>query len=295
MIEQCIPVAESWLHENTNLGTRQRKAMAALCPVLINSLPGPANSSTPVLISLGGAPGSGKSTLGRMLRFVLNEAGRRCQLLSLDDFYLPLAERQVLAGQIHRLCSVRGVPGTHELPLLLDHLEHLLQGNFSDLRMPRFDKASDDRHQSATGYRLKAPLDYILLEGWLCGAPAMADEDLANPVNRLETGQDPDRTWRDWVNLNLREYHRQLDPLIDSRWFLQAPGWDSIVAWRWQQEQELAVPALKSLTETEEFLMHYQRLVEHMLATSGSWADLIIPLDASHCATIPSKLFDGYT
>ena len=99
--------------------------------------------------------------------------------------------------------------------------------------------------------------------------------------------------WRNWVNLNLREYHRKLDRLIDLHWFLQVPGWSSVVTWRWQQEQELDVPALKSRTGTGEFLMHYQRLVEHMRVTAASWADLIIPLDASHCAAVPTKLIDG--
>jgi len=293
MIDQCIPLADSWLHEHTNLGTCQRKAMAALCPVLINSLSAHANRSKPVLISLGGAPGSGKSTLARMLCSVLNQAGRRCQLLSLDDFYLPLAARQALARQVHRLCSVRGVPGTHELALLLDHIEHLIMGDYSGLRMPQFDKTSDDRHPCTARYAIEAPLDYILLEGWLCGAPPMDDAELASPVNRLESEQDRHVTWRRWINLNLREYHGKLDPMIDLHWFLKAPGWDSVVAWRWQQEQELSVPALKSKTEVEDFLMHYQRLVAHMLMTSNSWADLIIALDASHCASIPSKSING--
>jgi hypothetical protein len=30
MINQCIPTAESWLRESTNLGSWQRKAMATL-------------------------------------------------------------------------------------------------------------------------------------------------------------------------------------------------------------------------------------------------------------------------
>lgn len=295
MIEQCIPVAESWLHETTNLGARQRKAMAALCPFLINSLSGPIARKRPVLISLGGAPGSGKSTLARMLCFVLNAAGRRCQLLSLDDFYLPRADRRILARHIHPLCIVRGVPGTHDLALLSRHIERLLDGDFSDLRMPQFDKASDDRLQSTAAYSQATPLDYILFEGWLCGAPPMSDEALADPVNRLEAEQDPQMHWRNWVNLNLREYHRKLDRLIDLHWFLRVPGWDSVITWRWQQEQELAVPALKSLTEARQFLMHYQRLVEHMQVTAAGWADLIIPLDASHCPAVPTKLTDGST
>jgi D-glycerate 3-kinase len=286
MFDQCIPTAETWLRENTNLGSHQRKAMSALCPALIEALPVAVNPASPILVSIGGAPGSGKSTLARMLSAVLVKAGRRCQLLSLDDYYLPLAERQALAGLIHPLCVVRGVPGTHDLPLLLDHLERLIQGDIAYLAMPQFDKASDDRLQNTQPCAFEAPLDYILLEGWMCGAQPQSTEALSDPFNRLEAVRGAGQVWRQWVNLNLQEYHHTVDRRMDGHWYMQAPGWDSIVDWRWQQEQELSVPALKSRTDVEAFLAHYQRLVEHMQETSGNWADLILLLDASHCATI---------
>jgi len=286
MIDQCIPTAESWLRENTNLGSRQRKAMSALCPALIDALPVAVKRTSPVSLSIGGAPGSGKSTLARMLAAVLDKAGRRCQLLSLDDYYLPLAERQALAERIHPLCVVRGVPGTHDLPLLLSHLDRLIQGDVSDLAMPQFDKASDDRLQNTQRCEFKAPLDFILLEGWMCGAPPQSNAALSDPINRLEAVQDAGQIWRLWVNLKLQEYHNTVDQRMDDRWYLRAPDWDSIIDWRWQQEQCLSVPALKLRTDVEAFLAHYQRLVEHMQETSANWADLILLLDASHCATI---------
>ena len=287
MNDQCIPTAETWLRENTSLGPRQRKAMSSLCPVLIDALPKPTNQASPVRISIGGAPGSGKSTLARMLAAVLVENGLHCQMVSLDDYYLPLAERQRIAKRIHALCVVRGVPGTHDLRLLIDHLDRLLQGDLSDLAMPQFDKSIDDRRQSTKACELETPLDYILVEGWICGAPPQSDKALNHPVNQMESRKDPAEIWRQWVNLNLQEYHRSLDQRMDCRWYLRVPDWHSVVDWRWQQERELSSPALSSRTAVEAFLAHYQRLVEHMQKTSDNWADLIIPLDASHCATIP--------
>jgi len=265
--------------------------MSDLCPDLFCELPvagadsGP--NTKPVIIALSGAPGSGKSTLGRMLSAVLTGAGRRCQLLSLDDYYLPLKQRLALAEEIHPLCAVRGVPGTHDFSLLLDHLDRLVAGNISGLRTPMFDKATDDRLPEGKPIQLHAPLDYVLLEGWVCGTPPQLADALTEPVNRMEAEKDATRVWRQWVNQNLQDYQTALSSRVQARWYIQAPDWEAVVRWRWQQERDLPVAGLKSIDEIQTFLAHYQRLVQHMQATSKQWADLIITMDEAHCATMP--------
>jgi len=99
--------------------------------------------------------------------------------------------------------------------------------------------------------------------------------------------EDHDLVWRRWVNLNAQKYHQALEQRTSNRWYLQAPHWCSVIDWRWQQEQELAQPALKTRQDVATFLAHFQRLVQHMQHTADNWADLIIPLNDAHCATIP--------
>jgi len=287
MSDQFIPTAQSWLLENSNLGASQRNAMAALCPALMKALPVSVTGTLPTLVSIAGPPGSGKSTLAKMLAAVLAKSGRNCQLVSLDDYYLPRAERQQLCTRVHPLCAVRGVPGTHDLPLLLAHLDLLLSGSAAPLSMPQFDKASDDRRQQPQVCRFEKPLDYIVLEGWVCGMPPQSEAALLQPLNALESSEDHDLVWRRWVNLNAQKYHQALEQRTSSRWYLQAPHWCSVIDWRWQQEQELAQPALKTRQDVATFLAHFQRLVQHMQHTADNWADLIIPLNDAHCATIP--------
>lgn len=287
MSEQFIPTAQSWLLENSNLSASQRNALAELCPVLIKALPVSATGGLPTLVSIAGPPGSGKSTLTKMLAAVLAASGRNCQLVSLDDYYLPRTQRQQLCTRVHPLCAVRGVPGTHDLPLLLSHLDLLLSGSAAQLSMPQFDKTTDDRRQQPLLCRFETALDYVLLEGWVCGMPPQSEAALLRPLNSLESSEDRDLLWRRWVNLNAQKYHQALEQRTNSRWYLRAPGWHSVIQWRWQQEQELAQPALKTRGDVESFLAHFHRLVEHMQDTAGNWADLIIPLNDAHCATIP--------
>jgi D-glycerate 3-kinase len=287
MIDQCIATAKIWLGENTNLGPCQRNAMAELCGQLIETLPQPGTSPTTVCIS--GAPGSGKSTLARMLTAAMNQCGKRCLCVSLDDYYLPRNERLALARQLHPLCAVRGVAGTHDLALLLDHVRILRTGDISNLAIPHFDKAIDDRLAVSRPCDIEGPLDYIFIEGWLLGTTAVRQASLQTPVNRLEAEEDPRMIWRKWWNQQLQIYRQALTELVDINWYMRIPCWEAVIDWRWRQEQELPAPALKTRQDVQQFLAHFQSLVEHMQSSCDSWADLVIQLDKSHCATISGK------
>ena len=48
-------------------------------------------------------------------------------VLSIDDFYYTLAERKILAEEVHPLLRTRGVPGTHDTDMLAGYLERLQQ------------------------------------------------------------------------------------------------------------------------------------------------------------------------
>src|SRR4029078_12543327 len=71
------------------------------------------NAGTPLIVGINGAQGAGKSTLCKFLEVRLVEHNQIGVTLSLDDLYLPKAERQALARDVHPLLATRGVPGTH--------------------------------------------------------------------------------------------------------------------------------------------------------------------------------------
>ena len=225
-------------------------------------------ASGPVLVGVNGCQGSGKSTLCDYLcEWFAAECGLRAIALSLDDFYLTQSERCQLAEDVHPLLATRGVPGTHDMPLLLSTLDALLEGE--PVQVPRFDKAVDDRMPADASPRVDEPVDLVLLEGWCMGATAQPEDTLAEPRNELERDEDGDGRWRSYVNTTLAEQFPPLYQRVDEWIMLQAPSFDCVYEWRLEQEQKLASRsdggAIMSSAQVARFIQFYQRITEHCL------------------------------
>src|SRR5215469_11127645 len=62
----------------------------------------------PIVAGLCGSQGSGKSTMAAFLKALLEDKGLKTAVLSLDDLYLTLPERERLAVEVHPLLKTRG-------------------------------------------------------------------------------------------------------------------------------------------------------------------------------------------
>lgn len=240
------------------------------------ALPGP----VPVW-ALAGLPGCGKSTLVRQMAALARAGGIPVAVHSIDDFYLGRGARRQLARRVHPLLATRGPPGTHELALALDTLEQLRAGRAR--RLPRFDKLADTRRPPSRWPRLAGAPALVLFEGWFLMTPPQHAEDLQAPLNRLERDEDADGRWRRACNGALAGY-APLWARLDSLTLLQAPAFEVVPEWRWQQEQALQQrsPARKAMTraEVERFVMLFERVGRQALRTLPAIAGRVIRLDA---------------
>jgi D-glycerate 3-kinase len=238
-----------------------------------------APSRAPLVLGISGAQGSGKTALVAGLAQQLTAAGRRVASLSLDDLYLPRAERQRLAREVHPLLATRGVPGTHDVALGLATIAALERGEAA--RLPRFAKATDDRLPEDQWPQAPERCEVLLLEGWCLGARPQVD--MATPVNALEAEEDPRAIWRGYANTALAGEYQNLFARIDCLVLLAAPGWSVVAKWREQQEAELRVsggPAVMSEAEVARFIQHYERLTHWILQEMPGRADLVVRLGA---------------
>jgi D-glycerate 3-kinase len=247
-----------------------------------------ARARRPYLLGLSGLQGSGKSTLAREMKAQAEARGWPTEVLSLDDFYYSRSEREVLAHQIHPLLRTRGVPGTHEIELLMSVLAALPHASDKlPVSYPRFDKGRDTRLPPSRWPKVTRPPRLIILEGWALGIRPQLQSALEPPINALERDEDPECIWRHWVNKQLRGYQplwRKLDALI----VLQAPNWDIVRQWRSQQEEELLArhaPLAMDAKAMVRFLAHYERLSRHALATLPSLADSAVEYDDNRHVT----------
>ena len=229
----------------------------------------------PLVLGLCGAQGSGKSTLAARLVEAAQERGLAAATLSLDDLYLTRAERVVLARGVDPLLATRGVPGTHDVALGLDLLARLDAGE--TVRLPRFDKASDDRMPEAEWDAAPAALDLLVFEGWCVGAVAEEAAALVEPVNALERAEDADGRWRRWVNARLAGDYQRLFARIDALVLLSAPDFRVVAQWRLEQEE--AGAGVMDAAQIKRFIQHFERLTRHILAEMPGRADLVIGLD----------------
>jgi D-glycerate 3-kinase len=239
-----------------------------------------------LLINVNGSQGSGKSTLTAFLSLILtHHFGLNTIDISIDDFYLTKAQRKKLSKDVHPLLATRGVPGTHDIQLAVDCMQKL--SHKQSCTLPQFNKAIDDRASEKSWKQIDKPVDIILFEGWCTAAPFQEKEALQNPINTLESEEDPDGVWRSYVNEQLKAYHQHLFNLSDYLIFLQIPNFEKVYEWRWLQEEKLALTAsdnqaVMTRQQVHRFIQHYERITRNCLELLPDKANMTVKLSDNH-------------
>jgi D-glycerate 3-kinase len=252
----------------------------------------------PLVVGLNGAQGAGKSTLSTLLEITLSEGfGLRVAGFSIDDLYKTRAEREYLGAEVHPLLQTRGVPGSHDVQLGIELLQALKRGEHNAAtRIPVFDKSTDDRCPVSIWREWSGGADVVLLEGWCVGARAQSDADLQAPINALERLEDPQGTWRSYVNEQLKGPYAELFALVDVLLMLKVPSMEAVYEWRSLQEKKLAERMqflfeagesqgrlrIMGDAEIQRFIQHYERLTRAMLDEMPTRADVTLHLNDNH-------------
>jgi D-glycerate 3-kinase len=128
----------------------------------------------------------------------------------------------------------------------------------------------------------------LLFEGWCVGARPQPEQQLAEPVNALERESDPDGRWRRFANQQLAGEYQRLFARLDWLILLNAPGFESVLAWRTLQEHKLrdrlvaeGQPLARVMSDGQvaRFIAHYERLTRHILEEMPGRADDVIPVE----------------
>ena len=230
---------------------------------------------------IGGSQGVGKSTLVDVIKKNIQTFyNKRVLTLSLDDYYLSRKKRFSLSKKIHPLLSTRGVPGTHNIKLLIKHINQFNNSKYP-INVPIFDKLIDDSLSKKRKENLKA--DILILEGWCCGAKQMKNNFLLKNINSLEKNQDNKYLWRKYYNNKLKHEYNDLFKMFDYKIFLKASSFKYVLNWRLKQEKmnksNLNIQKKMNKKNLINFIQHYEKLTRWMLKNYETMFDLIIKVN----------------
>lgn len=248
-----------------------------------------AEKMTPLVIGINGPQGSGKSTLCKILKMILEQGFEKSVVsLSIDDLYLTEAQRKKLADEIHPLFSTRGVPATHDVKMGISIIKQLMENGQSDCLIPEFNKSTDERSAESRWRRFTGNCDIILFEGWCVGTKAQQKKQLQIPVNQLEREEDPKGIWRNYINLKLQGEYSELFSYLDTLIMFTVPSFNKVLEWRKLQEEKLRKKSANNQNKTmndnevERFIMYFERLTRHTLNEMPGRCDIELQLGNDH-------------
>ncbi|WP_415300526.1 uridine kinase [Candidatus Pelagibacter sp. Uisw_134_02] len=249
-----------------------------------------ANKKKPLMIGLAGGQGSGKTTISSILTLILQKYFKlKVFKVSIDDFYKTRKDRKLLSKNKHPLLMTRGVPGTHDVDLMLKFFKKVKSKSFKNLTVPKFNKSIDDRYNKSLWYKLKSKPDLIIFEGWCVGARAQTSKQLKKSINLLEKVYDKDTKWRTYVNNQLKKKYKVLFKQLDGLLYLKAKNFNLLKKWRLKQERKLWVQTknkknLKIMSNGEviNFMQTYQRITQQMFEDAIKISSIIMNLNSNH-------------
>ena len=248
------------------------------------------NKKKPLMIGLAGGQGSGKTTISSILTLILKKYFKlKVFKVSIDDFYKTRKDRKLLSKKKHPLLMTRGVPGTHDIDLMLKFFKKINSKSFKNITVPKFNKAIDDRCKKSLWYKLKFKPDVVIFEGWCVGAKAQTNKQLKNPINSLERVHDQDIKWRSHVNNQLKTKYKTLFKQLDGLLYLKAQNFNILRKWRLKQERKLWIQTknkknLKIMSSGDiiNFMQTYQRITQQMFKDSVKSSSIIMSLNSNH-------------
>jgi len=248
------------------------------------------NKNKTLIIGLAGGQGTGKTTISTILTLILKKYFKlNVFKISIDDFYKTRKERVLLSKNKHPLLMTRGVPGTHDINIMLNFFREVKVKKFKSLKLPKFNKAIDDRYKQSHWYKIKFKPDVVILEGWCVGAKSQNFKQLKKPINFLEKMQDQSLKWRQYVNFQLKTKYKKLFNQLDCLLFLKAESFSLLRKWRLKQEKKLWLKSknkkkLKIMNKTEvmNFMDTYQRITQQMFKDMPKSSSIIMNLNSNH-------------
>ena len=241
-----------------------------------------------LILGLSGSQGSGKTMVTGILQIILKKFFKKnIYIISIDDFYKTLRDRNRMSQQKHSLFKTRGVPGTHDINLIKNFFISVKRKKFKKIKLPKFNKSIDDRSKKNYWHNINKRPEIIILEGWCVGAKPQIISSLRKPVNILERHEDKDLIWRKYANEKLKKEYKEVFAMIDYFIFMKVPNFKIVFKWRLLQENKLRKKLhykkkIMTYSAIKRFIMFYQRITLQMKKDLSKSASIVLLLKKNH-------------
>jgi D-glycerate 3-kinase len=287
--KDCLKFIKSQETSKDKFKNKEKMIKSFLIPVSF-WIASKANKSKPYFVGLAGGQGTGKTTVSSIIEIVLRKYFKlNIFKISIDDFYKTRKERISLSKKTHPFLMTRGVPGTHDINIMLNFFKKTKSKNFRSLKLPKFDKAIDDRCDKKLWYSIKKRPDVIIFEGWCVGARAENNNTLKKHINALERKEDKKLVWRKFVNQQLKLKYKKLYAQLDCLLFLKAESFGLLQQWRLKQEKKLRLnnkglrnSKIMNKKDVIKFMQTYQRVTQNMFKHAPKYSSIILNLNRNH-------------
>jgi len=248
------------------------------------------DNKKPYFVGLAGGQGTGKTTISSIIKIILEKYFKlKVFKISIDDFYKTRKERIALSKKVHPMLLTRGVPGTHDINLMLDFFKKSKAKKFKNMKLPNFNKAIDDRFPKNKWNTINKRPDVIIFEGWCVGARAETNKTLKKSINSMEKANDHKLVWRKYVNQQLKTKYKKLYSQLNCMIYLKAKNFSLLQKWRLKQEHKLWLKTKKkgghkimSKGDVINFMQTYQRITQNMFKNMPKYASIILNLNSNH-------------
>ena len=198
------------------------------------------------------------------------------------------AQADEFGGEIP--CAKYSAIGGSEIgEAVIQTLKKTKSKRFNKYRIPKFNKAIDDRLKKKSWYLVKKVPDVIIFEGWCVGARAEKQTTLKKSINSLERKEDKNLKWRKFVNYQLEKKYKKLFSKLDCLLFLKAGNFKLLQTWRLKQEALLKLNSknkannkVMDKNEVLKFMQTYQRVTQNMFKFAPKYSSIVLNLNRNH-------------
>ena len=287
--KDCFKFIKSQETSTEKFGNKQGMIKNYLIPICF-WIAKKADNKKPYFVGLAGGQGTGKTTISSIIKIILEKYFKlKVFKISIDDFYKTRKERIALSKKVHPMLLTRGVPGTHDINMMLDFFKKSKAKKFKNMKLPNFNKAIDDRFPKKKWNTINKKPDVIIFEGWCVGARAETNKTLKKSINSMEKANDHKLVWRKYVNQQLKTKYKKLYSQLNCMIYLKAKNFSLLQKWRLKQEHKLWLKTKKkgghkimSKGDVINFMQTYQRITQNMFKNMPKYASIILNLNSNH-------------